>query len=55
MIELSSDDKLSDLDLEMEKDEVKELTGTPIKKELVDPDYEKEDTKTKPVDETTKT
>ena len=54
MIELSSDDELSDLDLEIEKDKVKEPMGTPIKKEPVDPDYEKEDTKTKPVDETTK-
>ena len=54
MIELSSDDELSDLDLEMEKDEVKEQMGTPIKKEPVDPDFENEDTKMKPMDQTTK-
>ena len=54
MIELSSDNELSDLELEIEKDEVKELMGTPIKKEPVDPDYEKENTKTKPADRITK-
>ena len=54
LIELSSDDELSDLELEIEKDEVKELMRTPIKKELVDPDHEKEDTNTKPADEITK-
>ena len=55
MIELSSDDELSDLELEIEKDEVKEPMRTPIKKEPVDPDHEKEDTNTEPADEITKT